>query len=396
MYKRVNVCTALDYAKEHIKFLEKEDLICEEISDGNLNQVFRIKSKEDKHKSVILKQSLPTLRIDETMKLCLERIDIENKYLRDQGSLVPKFLPKVYHYDENMHLIIMEDFNEHIILRKELISGKKYEHLGKGIGEFLAKTTFYNSDLYLDPLKKKEKVKMYINPELCKITEELVFVNPYYNCPKNKIDPWLEPVVQELINDKKLQSEVAELREEFMTKAQSLIHGDLHTGSILINDIELKIIDGEFAFYGPIGFDIGAFWANIILSYESQNYHRSNLEERREMKEYLLNVIRDMWNVFQREFIKLWERYVSCPIIMNNIYMEKYILSIMQSSIGYAACKIIRRIYGLAPVIDITLIEEKEREEVQKKSINLARKLIMKRKELKHIDEFIDLIEERN
>jgi 5-methylthioribose kinase len=32
---------------------------------------------------------------------------------------------------------------------------------------------------------------------------------------------------------------------------------------------ETKIIDPEFAFYGPIAFDLGAFIANLFLSYFS-------------------------------------------------------------------------------------------------------------------------------
>ncbi len=35
------------------------------------------------------------------------------------------------------------------------------------------------------------------------------------------------------------------------------------------------VIDPEFAFYGPIGFDVGAFLANLILSYCSQPGHSS-------------------------------------------------------------------------------------------------------------------------
>jgi 5-methylthioribose kinase len=42
-----------------------------------------------------------------------------------------------------------------------------------------------------------------------------------------------------------------------MNNAQALIHGDLHTGSILIKEDSMKVIDPEFAFYGPMGYDIG-------------------------------------------------------------------------------------------------------------------------------------------
>lgn len=34
-----------------------------------------------------------------------------------------------------------------------------------------------------------------------------------------------------------------------------------------------QVIDPEFGFYGPMGFDIGAFIGNLILAYFSQDGH---------------------------------------------------------------------------------------------------------------------------
>lgn len=53
------------------------------------------------------------------------------------------------------------------------------------------------------------------------------------------------------------------MKEKFMTQAQALVHGDLHTGSIMINQTETYVIDPEFAFYAPIGFDVGAVIASL-------------------------------------------------------------------------------------------------------------------------------------
>lgn len=70
--------------------------------------------------------------------------------------------------------------------------------------------------------------------------------------------------------DTALHFEVALLRHAFLTKAQSLLHGDLHTGSIFITKESTKVIDPEFAYYGPMGFDIGAVIANLLLNYAGQ------------------------------------------------------------------------------------------------------------------------------
>ena len=72
-------------------------------------------------------------------------------------------------------------------------------------------------------------------------------------------------VEKELYNDEKLKLEVAKLKYNFMTNAQSLLHGDLHTGSIFIKEGSLKVFDCEFGTYAPAGYDIGNVIANLIF-----------------------------------------------------------------------------------------------------------------------------------
>lgn len=53
--------------------------------------------------------------------------------------------------------------------------------------------------------------------------------------------------------------------------SQALIHGDLHTSSLMVTVNSTQVIDPEFAFYGPMGFDVGAFIGNLILAYYAQD-----------------------------------------------------------------------------------------------------------------------------
>ena len=53
------------------------------------------------------------------------------------------------------------------------------------------------------------------------------------------------------------------------------MHGDLHSGSIMVTEKETYVIDPEFAFYGPMGFDIGALIGNLYLAYFSQSGHET-------------------------------------------------------------------------------------------------------------------------
>lgn len=87
--------------------------------------------------------------------------------------------------------------------------------------------------------EKKELVKNYINPELCEITEDLVYAEPFTNHNKrNELFTLNEGWIREHIySDKELRIEVAKLKFSFMTNAQALIHGDLHTGSVFVKMI---------------------------------------------------------------------------------------------------------------------------------------------------------------
>lgn len=58
-------------------------------------------------------------------------------------------------YDPEMALFAMEYLTPHVILRKELINGKKFPKLAEDIGRFLAQTLFNTSDIGMSAEQKK-------------------------------------------------------------------------------------------------------------------------------------------------------------------------------------------------------------------------------------------------
>src|SRR5690606_32450588 len=117
------------------------------------------------------------------------------------------------------------------------------------------------------PAEEKKALNVrFSNPELCKLTENVVFTDPYQDLPHNRYNPLIKAEASALWVDAELKLEVAKLKEKFLTHAQALIHGDFHTGSIFVTEEDTKVIDPEFAFYGPMGFDIGALYANLLLN----------------------------------------------------------------------------------------------------------------------------------
>lgn len=49
----------------------------------------------------------------------------------------------------------------------------------------------------------------------------------------------------------------------------------------MVTSTSTQVIDPEFSFYGPMGFDIGAFIGNLILAYFSQNGHADDRNDRK-------------------------------------------------------------------------------------------------------------------
>lgn len=97
-----------------------------------------------------------------------------------------------------MAVTVMEDLSHLKIARKGLIEGENYPHLSQHIGEFLGKTLFYSSDYALEPKVKKQLVKQFTNPELCDITERLVFTDPFFDHDTNDFEEELRPFVEKL------------------------------------------------------------------------------------------------------------------------------------------------------------------------------------------------------
>lgn len=370
------------------------NLVSREIGDGNLNLVFHV-SDPATNASLILKQALPYAKVvGESWPLTLDRARIESEALILQEKLASGLVPKVYLYDNALALTVMEDLSDHVIMRRGLIEGGTYPKFAEDISEFLARTLFFTSDLGLNQQEKKGLVRSFVNPELCKITEDLIFDDPYTNSPNNSFDDHLQDDAQALWNDSELHFEVALLREKFLTHAQALLHGDLHTGSIFITPESTKVIDPEFAYYGPIGFDIGAVLANLLLHFAAQEHWSADEAARRDRRAYLTNTIRDIWTGFDRKFRELWNEHGVDRVFRTAGYQDDYINRLLKDTFGFAGAKIVRRIVGLAHVADIDKIPDAAvRAKAQKLSLAIGTALIKRNRQAASIEELIEIAE---
>jgi 5-methylthioribose kinase len=386
------------YAKEKLNIFNKDaNLQAKEIGDGNINYVFKVWDALN-NKSIIIKQADIVLR-SSGRPLDVDRNRIEAEILTLQGKLASEFVPKVYKYDPIMCAISMEDISDHISLRAELLSRRIFPNLSDHITTFMVNTLLPTTDLVMDSGKKKDNVKKYINKDLCKISEDLVFTEPYIDYKGRNIvlNENMEFVKKEIYEDKELILEVGKLKNAFMNNAQALVHGDLHSGSIFVKEYSTKILDPEFAFYGPMGYDLGNVignlffaWANACVTVDSN--------ERVEFTSWIKKTIEDIIYLFKKKFVSLYKEIVTDVIAKEGYYMEWYLGSVLSDTAGLAGLEIIRRVVGDSKVLDITSIEDIDaRVKAERMLILTAKSLIKNRDNIvdgsKYVQIFNDISE---
>jgi 5-methylthioribose kinase len=385
-YQPLTETTAITLAA-NLNIFDKEALLsCSEIGDGNLNLVFRVVNTST-GQGIIIKQALPYAKVvGESWPLTLKRASIEADALQLFGRLAPEHVPVVHYTDATLAITVMDDLSHLSIARSGLIRGEKYPLLAKHLGTFLAKTLFFTSDFGMNQSEKKELQRQFINPELCKITEDLIFTDPYIDAPTNSFEEQLRPTVNEIWSDNELILQVALLKKIFLTEGEALLHGDLHTGSVFASVAETKVIDPEFAFYGPAGFDIGQVIANLLFQ------GLANAEK----QDDICNQIIVFWEEFLKQYSILWDTKNIEPLSKITGLYDAIVQKFFHDSIGFAGCELIRRTIGLAHVADLdSIVDESARIQVKQKTILLGKTLIKTRSDINHVQELIHIIKKK-
>ncbi|MGJ5078937.1 S-methyl-5-thioribose kinase [Bradyrhizobium sp. HKCCYLS3013] len=370
-----------------------------EVGDGNLNLVFIVKGSSG---GLAVKQALPYVRlVGESWPLPLSRAHYEHLALTYQNRLGPGLVPAIIHHDPALALTAMELLEPHIIMRRGLVAGTIYPAFVDHITTFIARTLFFSSDLALSAAAKKDAIASFAgNHALCKITEDLIFTDPYRIAEQNRwTSPWLDATAAEIRADLDLHVAISRLKLKFLSCAEALIHGDLHTGSIMVTNTETRVIDPEFAFYGPMGFDVGAVLANLLMAYFASEGHEQERGSRDAFESWVLATVDEVWTGFVDKFLALWRSEATGDAYPPSLFpgeagatrleteRQAYMAGLFQDAVGFTAAKIIRRILGLAHNIDFELIEDaKQRAVCEARALRLARTLMLETASFTSID----------
>ena len=376
-----------------------------EVGDGNLNLVFIVEGPAG---SVCVKQALPYVRAaGPSWPMSPERAFFENAYYKAVAPHVGRLIPAIHHYDAQRYCTVMERLSPHIILRHGLIAGRRYPNMAQHIGEFIARACFNTSDLAAPFERKLDGMALFAaNKPLIRITVDLIFSDPYIDSARNRhTSPQLDAAVTALRRDGAAKWAAARFGYKFLNQPEALVHGDLHSGSVMVTESDSRVIDPEFAFYGPIGFDLGAFLGNLLLSWYSQAGHEKPQDDRGAYRQWILEQAALFWDSFHTRFLALWREQArgdGFPVALFagnagaatlESARKAYLDGLFADMVGFAACKMIRRIVGFAHVIDLESIQDLEqRAACEARALTMARTLLTQPTQFRSIADIADTV----
>jgi len=336
-------------------FFKHPPLHVREIGDGNLNFIFRI--SDESGTSLILKYAAPYLRLlGKDFPLPQNRICVEMHTLSYFKSIAPSLIPHLYHCDEEAFCFVMEE-----LVGYKLLQIAQFDHfiplsVYTKLGTFLAA-------LYANAPKKHEEA-YYENATLKRISEEYIFIFPYReNHPALIIPSYFQPSAKRAL----FLQNIDLLLKLFQTEKECLIHGDLHTGSVMIKHESLAIIDAEFSLWGPLSFDIGTLFAHILFGEIYNVFEQKPLQ--------FQPILRTLWKAFEKSMGTVPEH-------------------ILKQSVGFCGAELSRRLVVPAkakPLEAITSLEAKTKAYVlcEKLSIEMVESFL----HVKCLENFITIVE---
>ncbi len=369
------------------------EITAKEIGDGNLNQAFVFLTDRSDRPALILKQALPYLRVaGEGWPLTRDRMRFETESLLFHNRIAPDSVPKVFAYDLDNSWVAMEFLADHEVLRGSLIRGTPLRDAAREIGEFSARLTYHSSEMSLSAPEKRAMVSNYTNPELCNLQEQFVFTNPFFRSEENKWNPAIDANVATVRSDAALKRAIAMAKADYMSNTQALLHGDLHTGSVMVTKAgtasEASMIDPEFAFYGPVAYDLGTLMANFAIGALAQTALDGDPQMRLLRQAELVRAIPQAWNGFTAEIERLWTLDASGDLAVRDYwggddagfaaFRSDYLLSIAAACGPQGGCEILRRCMGIVSVGDLEAITDAERRgTVERQLIAVARSWLL-------------------
>ncbi|KAK7051884.1 APH domain-containing protein [Favolaschia claudopus] len=258
------------------------------LTGGTGNFAFRLHLVEpyDGKKTLVAKHARPYVASRVEMAFDLKRQTFEVEALRQvkqhvvsssssAGGLSAATVPEVYHFDEEAHVIIMEDCGEGSMNLKALMMGANApsvevaREIGRALGEFLGRLHAWGA--------REENSKVldtfFENAQGKAITSWITYgrlISTLTSTPPHPAVSLLPefPVPESDLDD--IRAIISERTEEIQTSRETLTMGDFWTGNVMVNlransSLDsVYVIDWELAKAGVAALDVGQFCAEML------------------------------------------------------------------------------------------------------------------------------------
>lgn len=290
-----------------------------------------------------------------------------------------------------------EDVSNLKLICYQLNKNHRFPELAKQGAHYLAATHFYTSEFYLSTKEFRNLMAEYMNQNLRVVMEDGIFLNIFGATDyDSKCGPEFVEYCKKVRYDDKVQFQRYKLRHLFMSKSETLIHGDFHTSNLFADDHTLKVIDMEYTFGAPFSYDLGFIIANLMMQLTSSAFRpfESGYLRQRHIS-YLLHLIQTLYTEYIRYFFQFWDKDAKIEYRVTEGYKESLVHDILRECIGFAACVNFSRVIGYMDTADFDCIEDNNlRTKAKYLSVDMDRMLFEKWDSYENIGQFIsDLID---
>jgi len=377
----LTVDSVADYVSKHADqinvFPSDAVLTAEAIQGGNVNFAFCVRSSCGK--SVFVKQAPEYVAVfgPNGLPLTSTRIQKEVSILGEWktilGDEADKYLAKLYYFDDENKVFVMEFLEGFLLLDEHLVCTKLTPNADNQIatqmGTFMAKTHLATHSSKVSADRATYLTAEYENRALRDIQLEFVFTKAYEETSEHTSTGFNV--------DDQFRSEINALKARYNGETEannfSLCHGDLHPGSVMVkideDDAQIRVIDPEFTVYGPPGLDVGSLLSGFILAAVHHSYSDSDSETKKKAVGSINGGIKSSWDAYK-------------SVLSEGGLSTELIREIEIESVGFAVAEVCRTALGFAGIrLWLQFDDPKVKEAAVQKALSIVQKCMTARHE---------------
>jgi 5-methylthioribose kinase len=161
----------------------------------------------------------------------------------------------------------------------------------------------------------------------------------------------------------------------------------------MISATDVRIIDGEFAGFGPLAQDFGRLTASLTLNYISWfGDETRTAAEKADFQSYLLNTITELYATFQKEFRQLVEAHREESYSLKTLAVDAYLIDQLQNALSYTGVNVMSRLANRGICYDFLRLPEVNRLVPALLGMDIAKELMLNHRKFTRITDYTQLL----